>query len=305
MMLDIWELRLYSVKVMNNIKFVIKNEHVGLTPRDILLSFGLGKPKVHEIYMNKLCFINGYVSNFHEKLNLNDVLEFNLSMFEKVDFEPYDRELDVIYEDEHLLVVNKPKNIIIHPGDEKDNKTLSNMVANYYLKNNKNHSVRYIHRIDKDTTGIVVFTKNILANAIFDKMIRENTFKRYYLAVIHGKPKNIKGTINLPIGKDRHISNKYLVTKNGQIAITHYDVVKTTSLYSVLSVLLDTGRTHQIRVHFSQLNLPLVGDEKYGGSTNLIKRPALHSSKIEFYHPFLDENMTIECNVPLDIDKLL
>ncbi len=286
---------------MKIIKLRVDEEYNNV--RDYLLKLGLGKAKIHELYMNKLVKIDGVVSNFHEKINPKSKIEINLTSLEKIDFEPFEKELDVVYEDDYILIVNKPKNMIIYPGDnEKD--TLSNVVANYYLKTNQNCSVRYIHRIDKDTTGLVIFTKDILTNAIMDQMLRENKIKRTYLAYVYGRLKERKGTIKLAIGKDRHEKNKYMVVKDGELAITSYEEIGHNNLYSWLKVNLETGKTHQIRVHFSSLNHPLLGDVLYGGAKTFISRPALHSIEVEFIHPYTKEYLKIECPYPDDFKSL-
>ncbi len=270
--------------------------------RSFLEEYHVGKKKIYDLFMQKAITINGDYWNYDKIIKDKSVIEIDLSKVEFVDFVPWEKELDVVYEDNDVLVVNKPMGVIIHPDSHEGNNTLVNMVSNYYLKNNISRCVRYVHRIDTDTTGLILFSKHFLAQSKLDYDMQEGTLERKYLALCSGNPKN--GTINKNIGRDRH-SNKMICYIKGQTAITKYQTLKTNNSISLCDIKLETGRTHQIRVHFQSINHSLLGDNLYGGNTNLIKRVALHSYYLNFLHPLTNtwKNITIE--LPNDMQEVV
>jgi 23S rRNA pseudouridine1911/1915/1917 synthase len=224
---------------------------------------------------------------------------------EEIDFLPDNKKLDIIFEDDYLLIVNKPSGLIVHPDDKSKNGTLCNIVSNYYFKKGYDLSVKYAHRIDIDTSGIIIFSKDMLTQAYMNNIISTHTLERYYICLASGSFKDKKGTINLPIGEDRHHKSRRRVSKTGQNAITHYEVIKEYNGFSKLLVKLQTGRTHQIRVHMSHIGHPLLGDELYGGSLKKIKRVALHSYLVRFNHPVTGEKIELKKEMPYDLKKIL
>lgn len=225
----------------------------------------------------------------------------------KIDFEEEDNieaqrmKLDVLYEDDFLLAVNKPAGIVVHPSSYHPNNTLANGVK-YYLNNKK--KIRAINRLDKDTSGIVLFAKN---EYIQELMIQDKTIEKEYLAIVTGILKEKQGTINKPIArKDGSIMEREVNEEGGQIAITHYDVLKefTDLDLSLIHVKLETGRTHQIRVHFTYLGNSILGDTLYGFETKLINRQALHAWMLSFIHPITKEQIIIKTSVPEDFKFL-
>lgn len=288
---------------MDKVSITISKKYQNKTIKEFLKDNNVGRGKVESIRVNKTSFINDQYKNIDTLLNENDVLSFAID--EKIDFVCDNNPLDVVYEDEHILIVNKPSNMIIHPDDKSKSGTLVNIVANYYKQNNINRNIRYIHRIDKETTGIVLFAKDFLSEAILLKDLQEDKINRLYLAIVEGKLSKSKGVIKAPIGKDRHINNKMCVSSNGKEAISEYKVIKSTDKFSLIEFKLLTGRTHQIRVHASYINHPLLGDVMYGGDLQYISRVALHSYKIELIHPISKKAINIECQLPNDIKKLI
>lgn len=231
-------------------------------------------------------------------------LEINLYP-ETYDYQKVDHQLDVVYEDEIILVVNKPKDVLVH-SDGNDGDTLSKWVESYYV-DRPYISALPIHRLDKETSGLVVFSKSIIFQPLLDKLLSEKQIRRYYLAFVKGKMNEGESlTINKAIGKDRHNASKRVIFKGGQNALT-----KVKSLgynkkgdYSVLRCTLDTGRTHQIRVHLASVNYPILNDSLYGVESNLCIRMGLMADELEFYHPLKQEMMSIDCELPNDLSKL-
>ena len=270
---------------------------------EYLKSFYLSKSKIYKLFTEDSILVNNEIINKDCCLSKNDTLSIILN--ENIDYIPEDKKIDILYEDDYLLIINKPKSIIIH-NDSKDKLgSLCNVVANYYLKKNLDLNVRFAHRLDIDTTGIIIFCKDILSLAYMNHIIESHELNRYYYALVSNKINNKSGVINLPIGEDRHHKSRRRVSKTGQNAITYYKVLLENKDYSLVEVLLKTGRTHQIRVHFSHIGNPLLGDSLYGGSKKYIDRCALHSQRVEFIHPVYKTKISLKCELPLDMKRLI
>ena len=212
--------------------------------------------------------------------------------------------LDVVYEDELLLVVNKPKGILVH-SDGNQEITLTNMVESY-LVNQNNISAYPLHRLDKETCGLVVFSKSIIFQPLFDKYLAEKKIRRNYLAFTKGNSELDKTIIiDKPIGKDRHDSNKRVVYKDGQPALTKVKCIAKGKGISLMKCSLDTGRTHQIRVHLASVGLGIINDELYGESSSLLNRMGLIANELDLYHPLKEDYIHLEIELPNDMGKLL
>lgn len=259
------------------------------------------KKMIHVLKMEKLVTVNGEHANWHRPLISGDRLQ--LKFFAEEDFGviPTYMEIDVLYEDDHLLVVNKPAGIDTHPNEHKQTDTLANAVAFYLQAKGEYRKVLHIHRLDKYTTGSVLFAKHAFIGAILDRMLEERQIKRTYLALIEGILSKKKASINAPIGRDRHHPTRRRVSPTGQAAVTHYKVLKVyrNKHRSLIQCSLETGRTHQIRVHLSSIGHPLIGDVLYGGEA-LFPRQALHAARMTFIQPLTGEK--IECQAPF-IDR--
>ncbi|GMK47206.1 hypothetical protein PghCCS26_43360 [Paenibacillus glycanilyticus] len=193
---------------------------------------------------------------------------------------------EVLYEDDFCLVLNKPAGMPVHESHAGQTGTLDEAAARWLLEQGDPLPVRHIHRLDDDTSGPVLYSKNDLAQWVLDEAMREKRIDRRYLAVVQGKVKKPSGTINAPIGKDRHHSSRRRVTPGGDPAITHYETIRAFSDATLVRLRLETGRTHQIRVHMSHLGHPLLGDKLYGGDTRLLQHQALHGERLLFPHPW-------------------
>nr|WP_240050923.1 RluA family pseudouridine synthase [Metabacillus litoralis] len=246
---------------------------------------------------------NNEKADVNHKVQPGDCLSLHLFKEEGYGVLPEKKTLSILYEDDHLLIVNKPAGIDTHPNQENQLGTLANVVAYHYQQHNIHIRVRHIHRLDKDTSGAIIFAKHDLSHSLLDQALQAKKIKRTYIALAEGNVSPSKGTIKKAIGKDRHHATRRRVSPNGQQAITHYQVeeYKPKTNLSTISLQLETGRTHQIRVHLSFIGHPLAGDLLYGGKTNIMKRQALHSAKVSLTHPLSNEKLTVEAPLPKDM----
>ena len=209
--------------------------------------------------------------------------------------------LDIIYEDEYLLAINKPANMPVHPSMLHYEETLSNAVKYYFDTLNLKRKIRIVNRLDKDTSGIVIFAKNEYIQECLIKQMKTKEIKKEYLAVVTGYLQKKSDTLCFPISRKEGSIIERTVNPNGDIAITHYNILKEQNNLSLVHVFLETGRTHQIRVHFSHINHPILGDTLYGTPSPLINRQALHSYKITLLHPISKQILTLEAPIPNDM----
>ena len=242
----------------------------------------------------------------NEPVFSNYIVRENDKIVVKIDFEetdgilPEEMKLDVIFEDEFLLAINKPAGIVVHPSANHQTNTLANGVK-FYLNNSK--KIRPINRLDRDTSGIVLFAKN---EYIHEQMSKDKFISKEYIAITNGILEIKSGTINQPIARKPGSIMERCISEEGQEAITHYEVTSEIgNKYSVVKLILETGRTHQIRVHLAYLNAPILGDTLYGTSSELISRQALHAQKMQIIHPVTTEKLTLTANVPEDMMKIL
>ena len=239
---------------------------------------------------------------------LKDGDELVISLVEEVSstrIEPQDISLDIIYEDEDILVVNKPPFMPIHPTVNHEKNTLANAVMYYYQKQGLEHVFRCMNRLDTNTSGLTIMAKHKYSGAQLGDAMRNRKIHREYSAIVWGDDLPDEGCINMPIGKKEGSVIERMVRADGLDAITHYQVLQRRNGLAVVRLKLETGRTHQIRVHMKAIGHPLIGDELYAPEHMLMSRQALHSAKLVFPHPMTGQEMTLECPIPNDMMQIL
>jgi 23S rRNA pseudouridine1911/1915/1917 synthase len=291
------EKMLKTTRKGNWMEMITPKNWEGKTIEDIFRKeWEVPKKLTHLFRMEDNVLVNSMGANWNQPLKIGD--KVLMKLFEEVvplitvDFF-YD--IQVLYEDDHVIVFNKPANMSTHPNDDSDKSTLLHAAQFYVQSKGEKVAVRQVHRLDKDTTGAILFAKHALSGAILDRMLEKHEIKRTYLAIVDGQIKKKKGAIREPIGRDRHHATRRRVSPSGQTAATHYQLIKEEKGHSYVKCWLETGRTHQIRVHLSHIGHPLLGDTLYGGKP-VFKRQALHAAKLEFTHPITGEN--IICYAP-------
>lgn len=277
-----------------NVKEVLKAE---FSMSDRLL---LKLKKLDKIYLN------GNVTSVNHPVLENDLIECYLDYEEdNSNIIPTEMPLNIIYEDEAYIVVNKPAGIPVHPSMDHYTDSLSNGIAFYFNQIGLKKKIRPVNRLDKDTSGIVIFAKNEYIQECLVRQMKSKEFIKRYIAVVNGNLDNLEGTINAPIARKEGSIIERCVSETGDIAITHYKVLKRKTDFDIVECILETGRTHQIRVHFAYLGHSLLSDTLYGTSSSLINRQALHAYEVEFTHPLSKKKVKYITTVPEDLNKLM
>lgn len=231
------------------------------------------------------------------KLKGKEIIIVKIPEDEVLEVLPENIPIDIVYEDKDMVIINKNPGVIVHPAQGYYTGTLVNAVL-YHIKDLStiNGVIRpgIVHRLDKDTSGLIVIAKNDITHVKLTDMFKDKTIEKRYVCICKGNFKNPGGRIETLIGRDSKDRKKMaVVTENGKIAITNYEVVDSVQGFSLVEIGIETGRTHQIRVHMKSLNHPILGDEVYGSSSDLIKRQMLHSYYLKFNHPITGEEMVV------------
>lgn len=289
-------------------KFIMTIEEDGMLLRQFL------REKLHfsSRFMKRLTAKKGYLLINNQPvtvryiLQVGDVLNIVLPEEKRSNsIQPEKIPLQIIYEDDWLIVLNKEAGIPSIPSRLHPTGTIANGLLAYYDEQKLPYTIHVVTRLDKDTSGLMLIAKHQYSHSLLSEMQRINKIKRGYEAIVHGVLQRKEGTINLPIRRKNDSIIEREVSSDGREAITHYKLINQYERYAHVAITLETGRTHQIRVHFSAIGHPLLGDDLYGGSTDHIKRQALHCSFLQFIHPFTKEQLTFKSKLPDEIDKLL
>ncbi|MFQ3546142.1 RluA family pseudouridine synthase [Halobacillus rhizosphaerae] len=277
------------------LEILIPEKWNGLTVEKIMKKeWDVPRKLLHRFRSTRGVTLNNEIPHWKtDAVKTNDLFRIRLFESRPMEVTPAYMEIDTAYEDDHLLVVNKPAGIHTHPNAPENTETLVNGVAFYFQMNGIEASPKYVHRLDRDTSGAILFAKHDLAIAMLGEQLKKRTIKRTYIAWVEGKLPSRNGKIQQPIGKDRHHPVRRRVSPNGQEAETNYEVIEYDPVQksSLIKLELQTGRTHQIRVHLSYLGHPLLGDTLYGGKELPHHKQALHAAKLSFVHPFTEENI--------------
>ncbi|MEF2765668.1 MAG: RluA family pseudouridine synthase [Mediterraneibacter sp.] len=256
--------------------------------------------------MPESILINGVWSYMRTPLHSGDILTVHIRETESSpNIPPVELPLDIVYEDEDIVVVNKPAGMPVHPSLNNYRNSLANALMYYYQQQDKPFIFRCTNRLDRDTSGLTVIAKHMVSSSILSSMTARHEIEREYLAVVRGSVVPSSGTIDAPIGRTgSSLIERKIDFEHGERAVTHYHVVKEENGHSLVSLILETGRTHQIRVHMKYIGFPLVGDYLYNPDMEYIQRQALHSCRLSFRHPITGKHMEFTADLPEDMDRI-
>ena len=289
-------------------EFIIDETSVSKTIRDFLKTHGFSSQNIIALKkMPESILVNEKWEYVSYCLKKNDRLTIHLQ--EQAGSEkilPVSLPLEIIFEDEDILILNKPSGMPIHPSQNNYDNTLANAVAYYYESKNIPFIFRCTNRLDRDTTGLTVLAKNMVSANLLSEMVRNRTMHREYLAIVDGIIPDSQGTVTAPIARAADSTIERCVNfEHGESAITHYQKLETSENNTLLLLALDTGRTHQIRVHMKYLGHPLIGDFLYNPDTRRISRQALHSYRISFLHPITGTALSFTAPLPSDMREAM
>lgn len=291
---------------MREKKFIVVKANVGLR-MDAFVSKvdnDLSRTMVQKLIKEKNVLVNGVVAKSSYKVKEKDEVIVKIEEPKETTLKAEEIPLDVVYEDDDILVINKQKGMVVHPGNGNPDGTLVNAVLSHCKGSLSGIGGELrpgiVHRIDKDTSGLIIVAKNDKAHVNMAEEIKNHEVKKVYTALVRGIVPEDSATINMPIARDKVDRKKMAVDKDGKEAVTHFKVIKRYEKYTLLKVKIDTGRTHQIRVHMAKIGYPVVGDEVYSNGKNDfgVHGQMLHSSILEFKHPVTGKELHLEAPLP-------
>lgn len=279
-----------SLSNYTNVRQVLKNE------------FNMSNRLITKLKQNKFIYLNDKETYLDKTLSVGDSVKCKIDFDESSEnIVPTQMNLKIIYEDDYFLVVDKPCNMAVHPSILHYDNSLSNGVKYYFESIGLNKKIRPINRLDRDTTGIVVFAKNEYIQECLIKQMENKAFYKEYIAILEGTLDKNKGIIDAPISRKNGSIIERCIDENGAKAISNYEVIETKNNLSLVKFILETGRTHQIRVHSKYIGHPIIGDTLYGHKSSFISRQALHCHKISFMHPITKKQLELIAPIPDDM----
>ena len=292
--------------------FVVEEEDKGTRLDQYLVKqLDLTRTRVQNLIKENNIKVNNEKTKVAYKIEPNDSVRVYIPEVVEKDIEAEDIKLDIVYQDGDIAIINKYSGMVVHPAHGHYSGTLVNAIL-FQIKDlyGKNGEMRkgIVHRLDKDTSGLIIVAKNDKAHTKLTEMFKNKEIKKTYLAIVKGKVSKETGRIETNIGRDEKDRKKMSVSrdeKKGKLAITTYKVIDSNERYSLLDVNIETGRTHQIRVHMKHIGYPILGDIVYGRPDNKIMRQMLHAYKLEFKHPITSEEMVLEAQLPKDFVEAL
>ena len=291
-----------------NIDYIIDEDSAGLRVEQFLRRKRYSGQNLSEIKrMPKSILVNGVHYYMRQELSKGDHLQVRICETKNSEkIPPTNLPLNIIYEDEDLLVLNKPAGMPIHPSLNNYTNSMANALAYYFQSQGKPFIFRCCNRLDRDTSGLTIVSKHLVSGSILSDMTKYREVHREYLAIARGSVTPSEGTIQAPLGrKGGAIIERTVDWEHGEDAVTHYKVVKEANGHSLVSLRLETGRTHQIRIHMKYLGYPLIGDYLYNPDMEYMTRQALHSHHMEFTHPITGEHMSFTAPLPEDMARVM
>ena len=290
------------------VKHIVSKEENGITVEQICKKkYDISARLLSELKRTDGLHLNGKHIRTIDTVQTGDILTINLSENElSENVEPVKMDLDILYDDDFLTIVNKPRNMCMHPSIGNYLNTLANGIVYYWKEKGENHKFHAVNRIDRDTSGLCIIAKNRFAHGILSEQTKNKTLRKTYFAIVHRNLKNSCGTISAPIARAEEGIIKRTISPDGKSAITHYTTVSKNDKYTFVKIQTETGRTHQIRVHFSSIGHPLLGDNLYGNeeNTNLnLNGHLLHCGELEFKHPLSKDDMHFFADIPEDMKQ--
>ena len=284
----------------------ISPDHAGLTIENYLkqILHQSGR-KIQKLTRQKGILLNGKPVFLQRQLTANDNLRVLVLEDASYGVQPEPGTIEILYEDEYLLVLNKPPYQLVHPTGQTASGTLANHLAYHLAAQGVVSTVRAVHRLDRETSGCVIFAKDAHSQTLLEQQLKDRTLKRRYQALVQGIVKPPSGTINAPIGPHPSLPNRRAINPQGETAVTHYQTIRNFPDTSLLELTLDTGRTHQIRVHLAHIGYPILGDKMYGLRSPVISRQALHATSISFEHLGTKQSVTITAPLPPDFARMI
>lgn len=289
------------------LKWYITEQEAGTLVRDFLRSKGISRAALTDIkFHGGNITVGGAQVTVRHMLQARELLQVTFPPEQRSDrMESESIPLHIVYEDEYVLVINKEPNMSSIPSREHPHGTVANALLHHYDQQHLESTVHIVTRLDRDTSGLLLIAKNRFIHHAFAQQQQIKSIVRTYEALVHGVVTEDEGTIYAPIARKGESIIERMVSPSGQQAITHFRVIERLPNCTWVALRLETGRTHQIRVHMAHIGHPLVGDDLYGGDRKLINRQALHSTSLTFYHPMLNEKLSFTCLVPADMQAAI
>lgn len=292
-------------------KIIAEMENVRLDAYIAQKCENLSRTMIQKLIEDGEILVNGQEKKISYKTKQGDVIEIHIPEAKEINLKAQDIPLDVVYEDDDIIIVNKPKGIVVHPANGNPDGTLVNAVMSLCKGSLSGigGEIRpgIVHRLDKDTSGLIIIAKNDVAHINLSKQIKDRRVKKIYIALVKGNVSENEATVNMPIGRSTKDRKKMAVRKDGKEAITHFKVLKRYGKYTLLELKIDTGRTHQIRVHMAEIGHPVVGDMIYSNGKNEfgIEGQMLHAKSLDFQHPVTGKQIHLEAELPKYFEEIL